>query len=300
LTAIRMLKLVRALTIIIPLSTILALVGGGLLGTPVGRAVAISALGQCSFGQVRDGQHFQEQIGKVRMSMSDGSHQLREDGKYQLWSTPQGEFWYMGAMSNLDAFVLAEEQFDIYQTARIKPGAIVLDCGANYGTFTRRALNRGAAKVVAIEINSDIQEALRRTFANEIREGKVVVYGKGVWDRETELDLRGDSVVIDRKGPPVRLPVTTIDNIVSELQLPSVDFIKMDIEGAEKNALRGARATLLKFSPTMAISAEHLPDDAQAIPAQVKELAPGLRMEFGFCELSKPFRAAPNVIHFSK
>lgn len=74
----------------------------------------------------------------------------------------------------------------------------------------------------------------------------------------------------------------------------------MDIEGAEKNALRGGRATLLKFSPAMAISAEHLPDDAQAIPAQVKELAPGLLMEFGFCELSKPFHAAPNVIHFSK
>jgi hypothetical protein len=50
----------------------------------------------------------------------------------------------------------------------------------------------------------------------------------------------------------------------------------------------------------MAISTEHLPDDVQAIPVQVKELAPRLRMEFGFCELSKPFHAAPNVIHFSK
>ena len=293
-------KLVRALTVIIPVCTILALVGRGLFGTPMGQAVATAALGQCSFDQVRDGEHFQQQMGKVRTTMWEGSHKLREDGNYQLWSTPQGEFWYHGPFGNLDAFVLAEEQFDIYRTERIRPGSIVLDCGANYGTFTRRALNRGAAKVVAIEINHDIQEALRRTFANEIREGKVVVYGKGVWDSETELDLRGDSVVVERNGPPVRVPVTTIDQIVSELQLPSVDFIKMDIEGAEKNALRGARATLLKFSPVMAISAEHLPDDAQAIPAQVKELAPGLRMEFGFCELSKPFHAAPNVIHFSK
>jgi FkbM family methyltransferase len=293
-------KLIRALTVIIPVCTILALAGRGLLGTPLGQAVAIAALGQCSFDQVRDGEHFQLRMGRVKTAMWEGSHKIREDGKYQLWSTPQGEFWYQGPFGNLDAFVLAEEQFDIYRTERIKPGAIVLDCGANYGTFTRRALNRGAAKVVAIEINHDIQEALRRTFANEIREGKVVVYGKGVWDRETELDLRGDSVVVERNGPPVRLPVTTIDQIVAELQLPSVDFIKMDIEGAEKNALRGARATLLKFSPVMAISAEHLPDDAQAIPAQVKELAPGLRMEFGFCELSKPFHAAPNVIHFAK
>jgi FkbM family methyltransferase len=296
-----MLRLIRALTVIIPVCTILALAGRGWLGTPMGQAVATSAVGKCSFSQIRDGEYYQEQMAKTQASMWEGSHKVREDGKYQLWSTPQGEFWYVGAMSPQDAFVLAEEQFDIYRTERIKPGSIVLDCGANYGTFTRRALNRGAAKIVAIEINHDMQEALRRTFANEIREGKVVVYGKGVWDRETELDLRGDSVVMERNGPPVHLPVTTIDQIVSELQLPSVDFIKMDIEGAEKNALRGARATLLKFSPAMAISAEHLPDDADAIPAQVNQLAPGLlRMEYGLCELSRPFHADPNVIHFSK
>ena len=295
-----MLRLVRALTVIIPVCTILALVGRGWLGSPMGQAVVTSALGKCSFSQIRDGEHYQLQVDKTQASMWEGSHKVREDGKYQLWSTPQGEFWYLGAMSRQDAFVLAEEQFDIYRTTRIKPGAIVLDCGSNYGTFTRRALNRGASKVVAIEINRDSQEALRRTFAKEIREGNVVVYGKGVWDSETQLDLRGDSVVLDRKEAPVRLPVTTIDHIVSELQLPSVDFIKMDIEGAEKNALRGARTTLLKFSPAMAISAEHLPDDAAAIPAQVKELAPGLRMEFGLCELSRPYHADPNVIHFSK
>src|SRR5580765_3977586 len=138
-----MLKLVRVLTVIIPVCTILALVGRGLLGTPIGQALAISALDQCSFSQVRDGEHFQEQMGKVRASMWESSHKIREDGKYQLWSTPQGEFWYFGPFGSLDAFVLAEEQFDIYRTTRIKPGSIVLDCGANYGTFTRRALNRG-------------------------------------------------------------------------------------------------------------------------------------------------------------
>ena len=217
------------------------------------------------------GEHFQE----VRTAMLEGSHKLREDGIYQLWSTPQGEFWYPGPLGSLDAFVLAEEQFDIYRTYRIKPGAVVLDCGANVGTFTRRALNRGAAKVVAIEINPESAEAMRRTFAKEIGEGRVVVYPKGVWDQETSLDLRADSVVLPRNGSSRRLPVTTIDQIVAELHLPSVDFIKMDIEGAEKNALRGAKATLAKFSPTMAISAEHLPDDAERIPALVSELVPG-------------------------
>ena len=96
-----MVKLVRALTVIIPVCTILALVGRGLLGTPIGQAVAISALGQCSFDQVRDGEHFQQQMGKARAAMWEGSHKIREDGNYQLWSTPQGEFWYAGPLGSL-------------------------------------------------------------------------------------------------------------------------------------------------------------------------------------------------------
>ena len=197
--------------------------------------------------------------------------------------------------------MLAEEEVDLYRTARITPGSIVLDCGANYGTFTRRALERGAIKVVAIEIDPREQTALRRTFADEIRQGKVIVYGKGVWDRATELDLRGDSVVLPRRDAPVRLPVTTIDQIVSELQLPSVDFIKMDIEGAEKNALRGAGMTLTRFSPFLAISSEHLPDDKDTIPALVNNLVPRrYRMEYGYCFYIGPFHPYPNVLHFSK
>jgi FkbM family methyltransferase len=42
----------------------------------------------------------------------------------------------------------------------------------------------------------------------------------------------------------VVVPLTTIDKLVSELNLPRVDFIKMDIEGAEKLALTGGRATI--------------------------------------------------------
>ncbi len=296
-----MLRLIRLLTIVIAVGAFIGIATLKVRGSPVARARVTAALGSCPFEQIREGQNIAGQFNRVKMAMLARSHKVRDDGKFQVWSTPQGEFRYAGPMSGLDAFVLAEEEFDIYQTYRIKPGFVVLDCGANIGTFTRRALNRGAAKVVAIEINPEEQEGLRRTFADEIRDGRVIVYPKGVWDKETELDLRGDSVALPRDGAPIRLPVTTIDKIVSELNLASVDFIKMDIEGAEKSALRGAQATLAKYSPTMAISAEHLPDDMVSIPALVGELVPGrFRMQFGFCELVGPFRAVPNVLHFSK
>jgi FkbM family methyltransferase len=299
-----MAKVIRILTIAIAIAAVCGLIALQMLQSPSGYAAASVVFGAgkgCSYGEIREGERVVGQLGQIKAGMPQRMRKVGEDGGLQLWSTPQGEFWYLGAPNREDAFVLAEEEIDLYRATRIAPGSIVLDCGANYGTFTRRALRQGAAKVVAIEISPQAQAALRRTFANEIRDGKVIVYGKGVWDKDAELDLRGDSVVLPREGAPMRLPVTTIDEIVSELQLTSVDFIKMDIEGAEKNALRGAKTTLAKFSPLMAISSEHLPDDMESIPALVNDLVPGrYRMEHGYCFYVKPFYAPSNVLHFYK
>jgi hypothetical protein len=63
--------------------------------------------------------------------------------------------------------------------------------------------------------------------------------------------------------------------------------------------LRGARNTLAKFSPVMAISSEHLPDDIDSIPALVNTLVPRrYRMQYGYCYYSRFYAANPNVLHF--
>src|SRR6185295_12886405 len=93
-----------------------------------------------------------------------------------------------GGMESLD-FVLAELRDDPYlqNGIRIKAGDVVLDCGANVGVFTRRALDAGARLVVAIEPAPDSVAAIKRTFAEEIRQNKVIVYDRGVWDKEDFL-----------------------------------------------------------------------------------------------------------------
>jgi FkbM family methyltransferase len=214
----------------------------------------------------------------------------REPSGYELVDTPRGRYW-TSRPEPVVGFLLAEQETQIYGDVLhgVHPGDIVLDCGADIGVYTRTALFRGAKLVVAIEPAPDSVDALRRTFQREIAEGRVIVYPKGVWDKVDTLDLEvstagtmsGSSVVTHDKNRPdkIKVPLTTIDLMVEELHLPRVDFIKMDIEGAEKWALRGGTQTIAKFRPRMALSTEHLPDDATAIPRTVKTIRPDYDFE---------------------
>jgi len=175
--------------------------------------------------------------------------------------------------------VFGEQAAEIYGNAErgVHPGDIVLDCGAHFGGFVQTALARGAEKVVAIDITPEALAALRRTFKTEIAAGKVVVLGKGVWHREETLGLERTEKVWSNRvlaGGPEKVQLTTIDKLVTELALPRVDFIKMDIEGSELNALMGATATLARYRPRMAIAAYHKPGDQTRLPAVVLDAEP--------------------------
>jgi len=224
---------------------------------------------------------------------------VRSDGDLQLWSTPHGNYWVSQGGEVALPLMLAEETVGIYSLGErgARRGDIVLDCGADIGTSTRSALDRGASKVVAIEINPQREKILRRNFEAEIGRGQVILYMKGVWNQNTSLVYYGDSVTEKRTGTGVTLPLTTIDQIVHELHLPRVDFIKMDIEGAEKQALEGARETLNRFHPRLSIATEHLSDDPVAIPKLVRILMPGARSECVACEVVHQV-VRPQVMYF--
>jgi hypothetical protein len=61
-------------------------------------------------------------------------------------------------------------------------------------------------------------------------------------------------------------------------EIERIDYIKMDIEGAEVGALRGALASIHKFRPKLALSIYHRPDDFFAIGNLIFELGLGYKM----------------------
>lgn len=237
------------------------------------------------------------------LEIRDGLEHWKYDGG-EIW-TPPGTDW---------DFVLAEQRVGIYGNGqyRVRPDDVVLDAGANIGAFVREALAAGARTIVAIEPVPENVEALRRTFAAEIQQGRVIVYPQGVWNKDDffEMTLYDNSaldsfVMRERREAPgetgrkVKLPLTTIDALVAELKLPRVDFIKMDIEGAERQALEGARATIKTFTPRMAVATENLPDDHVVLPAQIQAINPAYQWTCGHAVFTGPLTIRPAVLYFT-
>jgi FkbM family methyltransferase len=265
----------------------------------------------CSLSRSVDVENQLQRLSDAAARFNKESKIEEQDGsKLNRWSTPWGAFWAPKETSV--PYLLAEQAVRVYGDGprRVQAGDVVLDCGANVGTFTREALLAGASKVVAIEPSEQNVECLRRNFAKEIADGRVIVYPKGVWHREEVLELSVfdnsalDSFVMnnrtesEKKPRKVLLPVTTVDKLVVELKLPKVDFIKMDIEGAERHALRGAVRTISDFQPRMSIATENLEDDPIVVPAVVKEVARGYQQECGPCALTSITRIKPDILYF--
>ena len=75
----------------------------------------------------------------------------------------------------------------------------------------------------------------------------------------------------------IEVAAITIDDFVLRKNIPKIDFIKMDIEGAETAALKGATETIKKFKPKLAISIYHDLTDFFKVPILIDELNLGYK-----------------------
>lgn len=198
--------------------------------------------------------------------------QLRFAGKHDLWfpagTKPTLELWneYLSVFwkhpSNTHYYLLGK--------TKIASGDVVIDCGCCEGTFARQALEQGASKVICLEPNALLVQCLQRTFQCEIEEGKIVVCHAACGAFRGEAFFVGDPAkpsagLLSDKRDGEMVSVETLAAITAQLGLSRVDFIKMDIEGAELQALDGALPVLEKFHPKITITTYHRAFDFAAL-----------------------------------
>lgn len=151
---------------------------------------------------------------------------------------------------------------------------IVVDAGAYDGATAIQFLEWGKGKVKRVySFELDPENAAKceenlRPYAD-----KVPLVKKGTWDKNEVMyadAARGAVSSISTKGS-TKVYLTSIDSVVQDER---VTFIKMDVEGAELQSLMGARNTIIKNHPRVAICAYHKSSDLYELPEYILSIVP--------------------------
>ncbi|MEP6596774.1 MAG: FkbM family methyltransferase [Ginsengibacter sp.] len=196
------------------------------------------------------------------------------------------KIYYSSLGINID-FVI--KQYELHRDGvviRADAGDVVLDCGGCFGDTALYFANLvgGKGKVKTFEfIPNNIQVFNKNIGINPALATIIELVSNPVWKES------GKEVFFLDNGPASRVSLDffeaytgktttlTIDDFVDSSGLKKVDFIKMDIEGSETNALKGATETIKKFRPKLAIAVYHSSEDFDSIPRFIDSLGAGYK-----------------------
>lgn len=161
-------------------------------------------------------------------------------------------------------------------------GDVVIDAGGFYGEtalYFANLIGEGG-KVFTFEFIkwniSNVQKnlALNPKLSKRIHLAENPISNKSGQKIFSADNGPGSQVSLENRDPSRDQVYYTvsIDDFVKDNNLSKMDFIKMDIEGSELSALQGATQTLKKFTPKLAISVYHKPDDMIVIPKFINDL----------------------------
>jgi len=207
---------------------------------------------------------------------------------YYLWR--HNEFSVVSCKDNV-GFKL----HDYNKYYEIKCDDVVIDAGAHIGLYSLEASRRAIyGKVIAVEpspinyallkINIKINNcrniipvniALGDTTGNVILMLTKSTIGDFVKSSDylSQLHRLKDVIGI------ANVKIDTIDNLIRELKLERVDFIKIDVEGFELKVLKGATFTLKEMKPRLAVCCEHFYNEPYIVAKFLRKLKYNIKIE---------------------
>lgn len=154
----------------------------------------------------------------------------------------------------------------------IQKDDVIIDVGAHVGVFTLRAARRAVnGLVIAVEPHPTNYKFLTENvrfnkLKNVITLNLALSNYEGVANLYESKEQSGmHSIILRRSDKFVKVSVKTLDKMVEELKIEKVDMIKIDVEGAELDVLKGAEDTLKKNNVHLAIESAHTPTGAQGL-----------------------------------
>lgn len=169
--------------------------------------------------------------------------------------------------------------FDLKELGPCAAQEIFVDAGGFDGETTERFLQwcKGNGYAYCFEADLGNIAAIQKNFAGY---NKREIVPKALWSETRILSMHmkgspGSSVSPETNGGDVQaVEAIALDDF---LKGSPVTFLKMDIEGAELEAIRGARGAISQQHPKLAISVYHKPEDIWILPKQILEYYPEYR-----------------------
>jgi len=202
---------------------------------------------------------FKEKVSKIKLDREG----YMKFGKYNFLSLKE---------ASVDSWIF--EQYNLSGLCEVSSGDFVVDGGAFKGETAFWFLSKGAGKVYAFEGDAINFEVLSKNVRLNRVEDKIIPIKALLSDKDgvsmIKMTGSGSSSTLANGGTEVES--ITLDSFVFKNNIEHIDFIKLDVEGGELDVLKGARETIKKFKPKMAISVYHKGDDIITIPLFLHEL----------------------------
>jgi len=180
--------------------------------------------------------------------------------------------------------------YEYKDLVKVEPGDVVLDLGVCFADTALFFANRIGEKghVYGMEfIPNNLKISTYNLEQNPELADRITIVENPVWEES------GKRVYFSDQGPASRVSfepfdgmegeadTMSIDDLVDKYQLEKVDFLKMDIEGAEPFALKGAERTISQFKPKLAISIYHNLHDFTQMFRLIKTMHADYRLFLG-------------------
>lgn len=156
----------------------------------------------------------------------------------------------------------------------IDGGCFDLETSLLFEEFCRKN-NVKTSKVIAFEPDKNNYKKCVEKL-DDLKVKNIKLINRGLWSSDGEIGFSENLGSSSHVGGENMIYTTALDS----LALDKITFIKMDIEGAELEALHGGEKTILRDKPKLAISVYHKPEDIVTIPMYVKSLVPEYKIYF--------------------
>ena len=170
-------------------------------------------------------------------------------------------------------YIFGLKQYNVKNIFEVKEDATIFDIGAWKGDtayfFSKKCSNK--ARIYAFEPDDYAFQILEK-IKEKYKLNNIITKNILFSNAEKEIDF----VSMIENTPTIKKNAITIDKFVEENNIEKIDYIKMDVEGAEKNILEGAIKTIKKFKPSLAIAIYHggklFMEDFYNIPIFIKNV----------------------------